>query len=194
LKELVGSVNYYGTEKIFRKYCGYSRWLPLPVSMQHGWSLLPVRHDALRNVGENWYWSKEIESAYMKNFPGIKTRAVGAPFLYHLKNIGYQEMPYKERKGSIVFPAHSSKYVSVNFNYEMYANMLNDLPDEYKPLTICLYHLDQEKGMDLPFREKGFIVVNNGSNLDQEDFLSNYVDNTRDKRYSFFNDPTSALI
>ena len=109
MKELYPSVEYYGIGDIIRAYCGYSNSLPLPVSIQHGWSLMPVQHDALENVGENWYWSKEIELLYNGKFPGIRTRAIGAPFIYHLKNIGYQEIPIETRKGSIVFPAHSSE-------------------------------------------------------------------------------------
>lgn len=194
MKEIFGSVNYYGIGNIIRNYCGFSKILPLPVSIQHGWYLAAVQHDAKKNAGENWYWSKEIESQYNRKYSDIKTRATGAPFIYHLWNIGYQEMPIEQRKGSIVFPAHSSDFVTVDYNYEKFAAMLDGLPEKYKPITVCIYYIEHEKGMDRFFKEKGFQIVTNGMSLYQSDFLHNYVDNTKDKLYAFSNEPTSALI
>ncbi len=66
--------------------------------------------------------------------------------------------------------------------------------DEYKPITICIYHLDKEKGRDRPFEKRGFKIVSNGSSLYDADFLQNFISNASDNLYAFSNQMTSALL
>lgn len=194
MREFYGTASYYGIGEILRAYSGFSSRLPLPVSVQHGWYLIATRHDAVRSAPENWYWSKNIEKLHRENFPGIKTRSVGSPFLYLLKLLGYKTSYLEERSGSIVFPCHSSDYIRTACDYEAYAVMLDRLPDVYKPVTVCVYHLDQDESTIRPFVDKGFRITTNGNSLYDPDFLYNYVENVKSKRYAFSNEPTSALI
>ena len=194
MREFYGSVNYYGINKIIKKYAGFPEEIPLPVGIQHGWTIFTSKHDALYNAEENWYWSDEIEQKYQEKFKGLNTRAIGAPFLYLLKIINYFELPLSQRKGSIVFPSHSSALIGMECDFNEYADVLDRLPDEYKPITVCVYHLDRDKGLDKPFLEKGFEVVVNGTNLYETNFLKNYVLNTQTKKYAFSNQMTSALL
>jgi len=192
MKEFHGNVTYYGIGKIFKEYAGFPRWLPLPVSVQHGWTTITSKHDARYNAVENWYWSKTLEKKYQANFPGLKTRTIGAPFLYLLKMLNYTEP--NEKQGSIVFPSHSSKLIAMKCDFNTYADLLDELPEEYKPITICMYYLDQEKGLDQPFKNKGFEIVNNGNSLYDVSFLKNFIQNTHGKKYAFSNQMTSALL
>ena len=194
MKEVYASVRYYGIGKIIRDYCGFPYYLPLPVSVQHGWYFWAIKHDAIKHASENWYWSKDIEHKHSKAFNYIKARTVGSPFLYLLELMRYTELPFNLRKGSIVFPAHSTSFNRAAFDYEVYANLLDQLPDIYKPITVCVYHLDLKSGIAQPFIKKGFTVVSNGNSLYDEDFLLRFVNNARDKLYAFANDRTSALL
>ncbi len=165
MKEFYSSVTYYGIGKIIKKYANFPEKLPLPVGIQHGWTIFPSKHDARSDAAENWYWSNEIEQKYQQKYQGLNTKAIGAPFLYLLKIINYSELPLSQRKGSIVFPSHSSALIGMECDFHEYAAMLDSLPDEYKPITVCIYHLDRDKGLDKPFLERGFEVITNGTNL-----------------------------
>ncbi len=194
MKELYNSVTYYGISQIIKNYANFPDSIPLPVGIQHGWTVFPGKDDARFESVENWYWSKEIEQKYREKFDGLNTRVVGAPFLYLLKIMNYSELPLSQRKGSIVFPSHSSALIGMECDFSEYADMLDRLPDEYKPITVCIYHLDRDKSLDKPFLEKGFEVVTNGTNLYETNFLKNYVFNTQTKKYAFSNQMTSALL
>jgi hypothetical protein len=192
VKEFYPGNSYYGIGNIVRKYAGFPDYLPLPVSLQHGWSILPTNHDAHYNAGENWYWSRDLEEKYIQQYPGLKTRTIGAPFLYLLRLLNYVEP--KNKQGSIVFPSHSSSLIKIQCDFYEYALMLASLPEEYKPITVCLYFLDLDKGLDKPFREQGFEIVSNGENLYAVNFLENFVNNVHGKKYAFSNQMTSALL
>lgn len=194
MKEFYGGCTYYGIGKSIKKYANFPSFIPLPVEIQHGWVNVAYKHDARFDVAENWYWSKRIEQKYLEKFEGLNTRAVGAPFLYLLKIINYSQLPLSKRKGSIVFPSHSSALIGMECDFDEYAGMLEHLPDMYKPITVCMYHLDRDKELDKPFLKRGFEVVNNGTNLYETKFLENYIQNAKDKKYAFSNQMTSALL
>lgn len=194
MREFYGSVTYYGIGEIIKRYANFPLTLPCPVAIQHGWSIITTKHDARYDASENWYWSQWLEANYKQEFNGLNTRAVGAPFLYLLKIINYSEPTNSQRKGSIIFPSHSSKLIDMECDFQEYANILENLPDEYKPITVCMYHLDQEKGLHKPFLAKGFKIVNNGTSIYESNFLINFINNTRDKKYAFSNQMTSALL
>ncbi|WP_295437995.1 hypothetical protein [uncultured Thiodictyon sp.] len=194
MQEYYPSLTYYGIGAIIRKYSSFPTFLPLPVSIQHGWDIAPNAHDAREDAPENWYWSCNLEAQYQQSYPRVKTRAIGAPFLYLLKSVEYEPARKSERKGSIVFPSHSSDLVEMKCDFDKYAAMLASLPDLYKPITVCLYYIDKERGFDRPFLRHGFDVVSNGANLYEAQFLLNFIYNTRGKRFSFSNQMTSALL
>jgi len=192
MKELYSGVDYYGLGEIIREYALFPKFLPLPVGIQHGWTNSTHMHEVRYDAAENWFWTRDLEIKYQIKFKGLNTRAVGAPFLYLLKNLSYVE-PI-EKKGSIVFPAHSSKLCRVDYDYEEYALVLDSLPDEYKPITICMYHLDMDIKKEIPFLKRGFEIVQNGNSLYDKNFLINFVANAHGKKYAFSNQVTSALL
>ena len=193
VKEKFLSVSYYGNGNIIRKYAGFPNFLPLPVSIQHGWSKITIKHDAIRFAPENWYWSDEIEKKYNEEYPYLRTRAVGAPFLYLLECLKYNNENTKGF-GSIVFPSHSTNLIEMNCNFHDYANMLDNLPNIYKPITVCMYYLDLDKGLDFHFRQHGFDITTNGTGIYDGNFLNKFIDNTKNKKYAFSNQMTSALL
>ncbi|MGK7894837.1 MAG: hypothetical protein AB4372_14780 [Xenococcus sp. (in: cyanobacteria)] len=194
MKEFYGSATYYGIGQIIKTYADFPAFIPLPVSIQHGWINFACKHDARFDAAENWYWSNRIEQKYREKFAGLNTRVVGAPFLYLLKNLNYSELSPSQRKGSIVFPSHSATLIGMECDFDKYADMLDRLSDEYKPITVCIYYLDRDKGLDKPFLERGFEVVSNGPSVYETNFLKNYIINTQDKKYAFSNQMTSALL
>ncbi|QUY40608.1 hypothetical protein [Acaryochloris marina] len=192
MQEFYDNVTYYGIGKILKEYAGFPSYLPCPMSLQHGWTITATDHDARYDAPENWYWSKSLEETYKRKYRALKTRSIGAPFLYLLKLLDYSEADNKQ--GSIVFPSHSSKLIEMKCDFDLYAEMLQNLPDNYHPITVCMYHLDQQKGLDNTFRGHGFKVVTNGNDLYDKAFLKRFVANVHGKRYAFSNQMTSALL
>lgn len=194
MREFYASATYYGIGDIIKKYAKFPNFLPFPVAIQHGWSNSTGKHDARFDVPENWYWSDGIEQKYRQEFEGLSTRAISSPFLYLLKLMGYREYPTSQRRGSIIFPSHSAAFIGMECDFEQYADLLDRLPDKYKPITVCIYHLDADKGLDKPFLDKGFEVVSNGTSIYETKFLENFILNTQNKKYAFSNQMTSALL
>lgn len=192
MKEFYAGASYYGIGKIIKEYANFPDLLPCPVSIQHGWAETTHIHDARYDAAENWFWTKDLATKYQNEYEGLNVRVVGSPFLYLLANLNYVES--SKKRGSIVFPAHSSKLVMVKCDFDKYADMLEELSDEYKPITICMYYLDIERGLDTPFRKKGFDIVKNGNSLYDPDFIKQFIKNAYGKKYAFSNQTTSALL
>lgn len=194
MKEFYDVVSAYGMGTIIRHYAGYPHALPLPVAIQHGWTMVPKRVDARADAPENWYWSAAAEQLYRTAYPTLTTRTVGAPFLYLLKRLAYKPMPPAAQKGSIVFPSHSTPSIEIVCDFDEYAALLAELPAAYHPITVCLYYVDRDRGLDEPFLRRGFPVVTNGANRYAANFLGNFVRNVHGKRFIFSNQLTSALL
>ena len=194
MPEIFGSASYYGIGKILKKYSKFPVWLPLPVNVQHGFlGRRATSHDALKSAPENWYWDEETLKSHMKFFPGIKGRTVGSPFLYLLRCINRSGGSNTEKKGTIVFPAHSSAFTKVTSDFNSFADQLSELPEKFHPITICAYHIDYERGDYKPFMERGFGIVTNGSGLYDTTFLYNFINNVKDKKFAISNSHSSAL-
>ncbi len=192
MQELYSGLSYYGIGKIIKEYAHFPNCLPCPVGIQHGWAQTTHSHDARYDAPENWFWTEDLAIKYQNEYQGLNIRVVGSPFLYLLANLNYTESSTK--KGSIVFPAHSTHVVGVKCDFSQYADLLDNLPSEYKPITICMYYLDMERGSDIPFREKGFEIVKNGNSLHDVNFLRQFIKNVHGKKYAFSNQATSALL
>lgn len=194
MPEIFGSASYYGIGKILRQYSDFPVWLPLPVNVQHGFLGRRVTaHDALKGAPENWYWDEETLKSHLKFYPEITGRTVGAPFLYLLRCINHSRPRSDERSGTIVFPAHSSAYMRVSSDFDLFASQLSALPEKYHPITVCAYHIDFERGDYKPFVDRRFEIVTNGDSLYDTSFLYNFIKNVKYKKYAISNSHSSAL-
>ncbi len=194
MQEFFREATYYGTGKIMRLYSSFPRWLALPVSIQHGWAMSTSPVHAVEKAPENWYWSVAAEQRYANAYPKISTRPSGAPFLYLLQVLGYTPLPTTAQQGSIVFPSHSTFQIDMVCDFDHYAAQLAALPEQYHPITVCLYYTDHERGLAEPFLRHGFPVVTNGQTHLDDAFLWNFVQNVHGQRYIFSNQMSSSLL
>lgn len=192
--EVYSFVRWYGHGEILKQYAGFPRWVPLPVNVQHGWTNTARHCEAMSDAPENWLWDVITEERVRRAYPGARTRTVGAPFLYFLRNLSYRPLPEASCRGTIVFPCHSAAWLKIQCDFDQYAEDLAALPEEYHPITVCLYFLDYDNGLGTPFLEKGFPVITNGRIGRGDRFLRKFVGNTRGKRYAFSNQMTSGLL
>ena len=141
-----------------------------------------------------WVWTKRSKEMFEQKMPDVSYFCAGSPFLYLLKTIRFQQTSLENRAGSIVFPAHCSHLVEILFDYEEYAHLLNALPKEYHPISVCMHYTDLAKDRHVPFQNAGFEVISAGMNRNDSAFLYNFVRLASAKRYAFSNQRTTALL
>jgi hypothetical protein len=84
---------------------------------------------------------------------------LGSPFVLYrrMKNI----LLRKDAKGTVVFPHHSTKSTQAEYELEEYCKALHSLPEDFKPVTVCLYYMDMPLQGPI-FERNGFRVVTAG--------------------------------
>lgn len=163
--ELHSFNDHYGNASIIKEYCNLPLSYPLKGIIEHGLFLddtvwtgdyagrLPV---FLSSTNER----TQVQNA-ITNKPSIP---IGSPFLYAMHNYENNIKHEKiiNRSGTVVFPEHSVDFVKATFNHEDYADKLNNLPDRFKPITVCVFWKDFFYKVDKVYRKKGFNLVSAG--------------------------------
>ncbi len=120
-----------------------------------------------------------------------KTFATGAlfPLYKDLKNIKQAE----DAEGTIVYPAHSGASTDTTVDWQYYIDRLNELPDEFKPIHVCLHWRDILKKRHKIFVKNGFKVYCAGHCRDK-DFVDNYYEILRHHKYVSSNCAMSSSL
>jgi len=186
------SSRFYGHAGILRRYAKLSKHTPFAAKLQHGWSNFPNPSDVAKGQ-LTLCWSRRYETLLKESFPDVEAQVIGAPFLYLCKteNVA-QESP--DRRGTVVFPCHSTGKIRVDTPFELYADQLLGLPPRFHPITVCMFHVDMALGRHKPFAERGFKIVTNGDDLLSDQFLKNCIDHLGSHKYCCSNQLTSALL
>lgn len=189
---MYSGAGFYGIREILLSYAKLPGFLPLPVAVQHGWLRHATTFETSGNPPEIWVDSQRIASELEAFYPKNKIRIVGS-FYYYLMALLKDELPTVVRSGSICIAPHSSHFVSTVYSVEDFARKLNELGNEYKPITVMLYFLDMISGTIETYEKYGFEVVSNGSLFDAN-FLRNFVRNVHDKQHCIFSDLGSGVL
>jgi len=189
---MYSGAGFYGIREILLAYAKLPGFLPLPVAVQHGWLRSATTFETSGNPPEIWVASQRIASEFEAFYPKDKIRIVGSFYCY-LMALLKNDLPPVVRSGSICIPPHSSHFVSSEYSLENFARRLNELGDEYKPITVMLYFLDMNNSTVDGYEKFGFKVVSNGS-LFEADFSKNFVRNVYDKQHCIFSDLGSGVL
>lgn len=106
---------------------------------------------------------------------------------------GYGEPVDEQRKGTLVFPCHSSHLCKAEYSHERYAEAIAKLPDRMKPATICIYWRDFLWGAHQPYRDRGMRVVTAGHMYDH-DFMFRISDLLRQFRFAISNEMGTHVL
>jgi hypothetical protein len=152
----------YSFGKLIREYGFYPRLLPINIYHQHG---------AGRNL-EKFPYSHELESnAYcmfvnnqadvkMYNDAGMNCEVMLHPFIYYRRSRKIEKSP--DAKGTIVFPSHITLDIDDLSDISLYIKQLRELPEIYKPLSVCLCWVDIIENRHKIWIENGFPVYTVG--------------------------------
>lgn len=157
----LGLNRFYGHSAIIKNYCGYPEELPLPLVIQHGgsgyYNLFEVTNEYLFDY---WVWDEAVKEMNVKkqHLPPQTIHVLGSPFIYLADEVK-PSLPVSERKGTIAFPNHSTPCNPAIKDFQEYASQLEELPDDFHPISVCLHPYDISQGLHIPFQEKGFTVI-----------------------------------
>ncbi|MEB3244591.1 MAG: hypothetical protein VKJ06_01210, partial [Vampirovibrionales bacterium] len=177
-REIFEPNGFYGHAMALKRWAGVSANLPLPAIIQHGiyfyqgdfvsggeaQALLPVC----------WVPTPQRASVYARvcKRPAM---AIGAPFLYalaywqnRLKHLTTDPISnaLNAPRGTLVFPAHSTRYIQAEFDHKRLAQTLAQLSKAYNPIRVSLFWKEIEAGAHQSYQQAGLEVVCNGHQFD----------------------------
>ena len=92
-----------------------------------------------------------------------------------------------DAKGTIFFPAHSTEVLDDETNWDTFITGLDNLPEQFKPVDICLHFTDIViKGLDKVFEARGYKVFTAG-NIEFNEFVENLYGILRSHKYAMSN-------
>ena len=184
---------FYGHAHIIKSYCNYPFDEPIPMAIQHGHGPT-VPHDHFEEpLFDYWVYSEDVKKQAIKylNISSSSVHVLGSPFAYLLRLVDYHPIPNDNRKGTIVFPSHSTPGMEISSKInEDYAEMLSGLPEEFCPITVSVHSHDIQNRQYQCFIDRGLEVITCGNHSPlQSNFLGNFLYFCRGKKYITSNEP-----
>jgi hypothetical protein len=114
---------------------------------------------------------------------------VGVGFLYakRVYEKRHTQTNYYERKGTIVFPSHSTHHIEAKFDIEFLAKKIKNLDAEFQPVTVCIYWKDYLLGKHKEYEKLGIPVISAG-HIYNKNFLISFYDMCKNFKYATSND------
>lgn len=180
---LSGDKKTYSSKEIIKEYCGYPTYFSLP-QIQHGWypQIEAWKRDLDGATNLFLAWNKRMRNAWVKQSK-VPVVITGAPFI-HYRRINKINRSSNDR-GTIAFPVHSSPNLKAVYNINDYCKKLVELPEEFKPITVCLGHHDMDT-IRYKYEKYGFKIVSAGDPYDKN-FVIKFYNLLKVNRYSTSN-------
>lgn len=154
-------IEYYSFGYVLRKWANIPMQMPLYLDGQHGILFSDSIPDNRRTLK---YLAHCERAEKIAKAAGYKVVRTGHPYLMYriLNNVHLKS----ERSGSVYFYPHSTyQHLSIVDDHETMNLLLNNVPHEYQPVTICFYYRDLEYGRDKIYRDNGFNCISFGHPL-----------------------------
>ena len=180
------TANIYGFGKWIRRYGYYPPCLPLCIYTDHGpgdVGLSPYPHELRSSAPVQFYHTKSAVARW-KGVSRKPCYTLYSPSVFARKTLGLERS--SSARGAIFFVAHSTPTVQENKPVDAYHRELSVLPEQFRPVTICLHIHDVRKGLDKKYVELGYEVVTAGDSLDQR-FIERFYKLLRQHKYALSN-------
>lgn len=172
LPDLVSSAEVYGLGKAIRQYTKWPKFLPIPVSNDHG---VPIhsnleKHE-IANVGRtHLVWSDWRVSQSKKK----RTLRIPHPWVYYRRQKRLE--PRADARGTLVFIEHSIRGMEYEtYDWTHYFNQLSQLPKSFAPFVLCFHCADVARGLHDTLKPFGHTMVTLGNGRDPE-FVDRFYD------------------
>lgn len=177
---------FYGINEVVHEYLNVPRWVPLDkvCYLEHGINYNYLKPDARLQSARNELLFLDNKNR-VASVPGKPHRYVLGPPYVHYRRM--HELRYNpDNKGTVVFPAHSTSDLEANFDWEAYAKKLSELPDEFQPITACIYWADVLRDRHLLFEKYGIPTFTNGY-MSEKDYIEQFYELLQGHRYACSN-------
>ncbi len=144
-----------------RNYGFYPRNLPLFTYMDHGITLFDTisQHEIENDAPLIFKFSPRLVNEYKKVSKKPVYCLLNPSIHYRLK---HKIEPSKKAKGTLFFVAHSTPAIDDLTNWNEFIINLENIPEQYNPIDICLHNHDIVKSLDNIFISKGYKVFTAG--------------------------------
>ncbi len=174
----------YGLGKYIRKYGYYPDWLPLRVHTDHGPREQTPSYTDLESTASVQMFHSPNSVEHWKKLSDKPCYCYFSPFVYYRRtNEIYLD---EKRKGTIAFPAHTTPVIDDVSDILNYINDLNNLPEPFQPVSICLHMHDINKGLHKKFLAAGFPVYTAGHASDYN-FIERFYSIIKQFKYATSN-------
>jgi hypothetical protein len=183
----------YSLDFLYRYVYRYPRFLPLCISTEHGVCFTSEYDRAIQKIkfkGLMFFtWNSRT---IIENMGAASPKFVGQ---IHPWVIFKEQNDLKidsERSGTLFFPYHTVP--GIRSEGEDDERSVRFLEDEkvIKPVTVCLHWNDFESRRRKYFEDNGFLVTYVG-NPNSDDFMMNFFDLVKDKKYAVVEGWSSAV-
>lgn len=175
----------YGLGYWLKDYGYYPKSLPLFTYMDHGVSFedtIPP-HEKENDAPLIFKFSQRSVEEY-KKVSDKPVYCLLCPFIhYRIKN---EIKKSDAANGTLFFVAHSTPDIDDYTNWNEFISNIGTIPEQFKPIDLCLYPTDIEKGLDRIFIENGFEVFTAG-NAGSPNFTENFYSILKNYKYAMSN-------
>ena len=168
-----------------KKYGYYPANWPLYTYMDHGMTLFDTifPHELETEAPLIFKFSPRLVKEY-KRISGKPVYNLMNPTIHCRKMKGIEKSP--DANGTLFFPAHSTQLIDDETNWETFITGLENIPEHFRPLDICLHYTDIVKGLGKIFEARGYKVFTAG-NLVANEFAENFYSILRNYKCSMSN-------
>lgn len=182
----------YGSGAIWREYGYYPKWLPLWIEAPHSTTqYLFLADKDIHTFFKNAFVYTERHKNIYDQISRSSCYHTPSPFVLYKQLWNIRQDP--DCKGTVVFFGHSVKTADSLVDFDRYLEELGDLPEEMKPITICLHYLDIKNYTHERLLARGINCVTAG-NAFHNDFIPRFYEIIRHHKYAAGNSWTSALL
>ncbi len=188
-RRIYGAIEYYSFGRYYREETGYPHTLPLYVYSQHGavYYVNIQPHETENDAEAILLWNADAQREYQK-LSDKPCYLVTCPYISHRRRLGIAQAP--EARGTLVFPAHSTKENETDYDIDKYIEEMLALPAEFHPIAVCLYVHDVRRGDHHHYLKKGLPVYSAGDMHDIY-FGDRFYEMLRHFRYTMSNHVSS---
>lgn len=170
----------YGLGKWLKCDLALPDGIPLHIHMDHGVRVSEAMTNCDLLADRPIFFNSAAQRDEYYRRTGKRAYVSGSPFVA-CRTLNHIE-PDPNAQGTVTFPVHSTHLIDVVIDWEQYADDLLSLPDQFQPVTVCLYWKDLLDRRHVPFLERGMAIVTTGHMADP-DFAMNFYAVLRQHRY-----------
>ncbi|MGD9077994.1 MAG: FkbM family methyltransferase [Desulfobacterales bacterium] len=164
--------DYYGHAYLLKKYCGIDQEISLPGIYPHAISFRDKAWAAeLKHPMPFFLLKSKLQSDVYSKYSDKPSWIIGAPNYYAVRLINDEVKEIQsDAKGTLILPAHSTHHLTNNYDFNAFVQYLKNLPEKYKPITICLGWRDIQLRMHEAYLKHGFECTTAGHMYDKDFF------------------------